>query len=55
MYPTCDSYDECDLKVKEPLSAWYAGQYTTLQLAAEMEAQCNAIIARKGVCRGTTE
>ena len=45
VYPTCDSYDECDLKVKELLSAWYAGQYTTQQLAAEMETQCNAIIA----------
>lgn len=45
VYPTCDNYDECDLKVKELLSAWYAGQYTTEQLAAEMETQCNAIIA----------
>lgn len=44
LYPTCDNYDECDLKVKELLSAWYAGQYTTEQLAQELETQCNAII-----------
>lgn len=44
IYPTCDNYDECDLKVKELLSAWYAGQYTTEDLVGEMETQCNAII-----------
>lgn len=44
IYPTCDNYDECDLKVKELLSAWYAGQYTTEELVSEMETQCNAII-----------
>ncbi len=44
IYPTCDNYDECDLKVKELLSAWYAGQYTTDELVSEMETQCNAII-----------
>lgn len=44
LYPTCDSYDEADLKVKELMSAWYAGQYTTEELVAEMEEQCNAII-----------
>lgn len=44
VYPTCDNYDECDLKVKELLSAWYAGQYDTQQLCAELETQCNAII-----------
>ena len=44
IYPTCDNYDECDLKVKELLSAWYAGQYTTEDLVSEMETQCNAII-----------
>ena len=44
IYPTCDNYDECDLKVKELLSAWYAGPYTTEELVSEMETQCNAII-----------
>lgn len=44
IYPTCDNYDECDLKVKELLSAWYAGQYTTEELVGEMETQCNTII-----------
>ncbi len=46
LYPTCDNYDECDLKVKELLSAWYAGQYTTEQVVQEMETQCDAIIAQ---------
>lgn len=46
LYPTCDYYDEADLKVKEILSAWYAGQYAdTAAMAADMEAQLNEILS----------
>lgn len=45
LYPTCDYYDEADLKVKEILSAWYAGQYAdTAEMVADMEAQLDDII-----------
>lgn len=47
LYPTCDHYDEADLKVKEILSAWYAGQYSsTAEMAADMEAQLNDILSK---------
>lgn len=47
LYPTCDYYDEADLKFKEILSAWYAGQYTdTAEMVADMEAQLNPILSQ---------
>lgn len=47
LYPTCDYYDEADLKVKEIMSAWYAGQYAdTAAMVADMEAQLNEILSQ---------
>lgn len=47
LYPTCNFYDEADLKVKEIMSAWYAGQYAdTAAMAADMEAQLNDILSQ---------
>ena len=47
LYPTCDYYDEADLKVKEIMSAWYAGQYAdTAEMVADMEEQLNDILAQ---------
>lgn len=47
LYPTCDFYDEADLKTKEILSAWYGGSYAdTAAMVADMEAQLNPILTQ---------